>query len=153
MNYGMSPSRKRALIVTLRNASVASNETGALKLRLLWPSPLATPKALNSKAQGRAAHPGLSGPVPEPTLNGLHTRQWHPYRVQESFWSNLPGCATRPWALLDNRFAVRIPQLKPLLRTTAPSASTDSISQGYDQGRPGHSFRRLPMLWHASPRQ
>ncbi len=31
-----------------------------------------TPKALNTVAQGRAAHPGLTCPGPSPTLKGLH---------------------------------------------------------------------------------
>src|ERR1043165_10129865 len=67
---------------------------------------LLTPKELNSKAQGRAAHPGLRGTDEFSTLKALHNSElrkecflWCPFRAPTFFLLRNPGCAARPWAL------------------------------------------------------
>ena len=71
-----------------------------------------TAKRLSRIAQGREAHSGL-----ERMINPTQPRRGCP-NVMSTFWRTpsefpetsgffcFPGCALRPWAILDNRFAV-----------------------------------------------
>ena len=90
---------------------------------------LFTPKALNIKAQGRAAHPGNactfdswfafdpSNPggvphgtaaTPNPIASGATAGDtlWNPVGVRWACRARYPGCAARPWALMFNAFGV-----------------------------------------------
>jgi len=81
-----------------------------------------TPKACDSKAQGRAAHPGISGIARNRTPKGCNPL-WHPFgvRANEIRLVN-PGCAPRPWALELNRFAVAGGKYIPRMRTQGCAA-------------------------------
>ncbi len=80
---------------------------------------LPTPKACNPTAQGRAAHPGISGIERTAPRRGATFAA--PLRGADRGLAFLdPGCAARPWAMELNRFAVgaALPVTEPRQRVS-----------------------------------
>jgi hypothetical protein len=90
----------------------------------------ATAKRLNSKAQGRAAHPGSSVSRLLGTPKGCDSCGTAS-RCRNYVVAALPGCAARPWALEFNAFGVKCiahrhrcsPGMLPKIAAKASSAA------------------------------
>ena len=99
-----------------------------------------TPKAFHSKAQGRAAHPGMTINTRRKPQRGFTGNCVKPRWGLVLHFFQDPGCAARPWALLLNRVAVRQTAQHQNLRFGLVLAPPHRTRQGWPE-EGFHSFR------------